>query len=91
MRAPKDPRQELREAIKRHAHDWAEVYMKEPDSELLIRSMLVGIEKGIQRRAGLLPLSENGAYRTPPGLIGRAYGVGLDISEQIPASILPKS
>ena len=81
-----DTRQQLRVAIWRRARAWAKVYKSQADGPLLVRSMLLGIENGIRRRTGTLPEAER---HCPQAAIPRAFWVGQDIAEKLPASILP--
>lgn len=91
MKSISDPRKTLRLAIWRRARAWAKIYREQPDSALLIRSMLIGIETGIQRRIGTLPPEARGAYGCPEGLLWKAHAVGQQIAEELPASTLPRA
>lgn len=80
-----DPRRKLRLAIWRRTRAWVEVYRQQPESDRLIRSLLLGVENGVRRRTGTLPENERDM---PREAISRAFYVGLDLAEEIPASIL---
>ncbi len=80
-----DPRRKLRLAIWRRTRAWVEVYRQQPESDRLIRSLLLGVENGIRRRTGTLPEHERGM---PKEAISRAFLEGQLLAEQIPASIL---
>lgn len=88
MKSVADPKNLLRTAIWRRCRAWAKVYKEQPESPLLIQSLLRGVEAGMQRQLGTLPPEARGAHMCPEGLISRAYYEGLRIGDGLPPSIL---
>lgn len=77
----------LRRAIRSAAKDWAAIYAKEPDGPHLIKSLLLGLERGIRDRLGKLPEDQRGM---PPGVASRAFWTGSDMAHTIPNTVIDR-
>jgi len=80
-----DDREKLRRAIEERTREWVEVYSNDPESDALVKSLLLGVESGFRRRTGTLPENER---HGPHGIIQRAFVLGMTLAEELPASVI---
>lgn len=79
----------LKSAVRRVTKDWADIYARRDNAEVLVKSLLAGVERRILKRIGRISDAEHMAL--PRGADPQAFLAGERCADDIPNAILRRA